>query len=141
AHPIRAFAPLRSAQDPAWEKCGAYFLSPTLPLPHSSPPLASPRPPRGPPMKPLVLPAEPRRILIIKPSAIGDIVHALPVLNLVRRRWPAARLSWLVTPACADLLVGHPQLDEVILFERRKFGHGWRSPRALWDLMGFMDSI
>src|SRR5689334_16516882 len=45
----------------------------------------------------------PRRILIIKPSAIGDVVHALPVLNLLRGRWPEARISWLVTPACVGL--------------------------------------
>ena len=53
-----------------------------------------------------------RRILIIKPSAIGDIVHALPVLNLLRRKWPAAHISWLVSSACAGLLDGHPQIDE-----------------------------
>lgn len=92
-------------------------------------------------MNPLPLPENPRRILIIKPSAIGDIVHSLPVLNLMRRRWPKAHVSWLVTPACADLLVGHPQIDELILFERRRFGYGWRSPRALWELLGFMDSM
>src|SRR5437763_13707014 len=77
----------------------------------------------------------PRRVLIIKPSAIGDVVHALPVLNLLRRRWPDAHISWLVTPACAGLLEGHPQLDEVILFERRRLASSWRDPGALRDLM------
>src|SRR5436190_10397727 len=79
----------------------------------------------------------PSNILIIKPSAIGDVVHALPVLNLVRRRWPGARITWLVTPACAGLLEGHPQLDEVIRFERRRFGRGWRDPSALLGLWRF----
>jgi lipopolysaccharide heptosyltransferase I len=79
----------------------------------------------------------PRRILIIKPSAIGDIVHALPVLNLVRRRWPAAHIAWMVTPACAGLLDGHPQLDEVIRFERRRFGQSWRDPGAALGLWKF----
>ena len=86
-------------------------------------------------MTPLSFPSPPERILIIKPSAIGDVVHALPVLNLLRKRWPAAKISWLITPACAGLLEGHPQLDELILFERKQFGHAWRSPRvakALW---------
>jgi lipopolysaccharide heptosyltransferase I len=89
-------------------------------------------------MTPISFPTPPRRILIIKPSAIGDVVHALPVLNLLRRRWPAAHLSWLVTPACAGLLERHPQLDEVVRFERREFGRGWRNPRVAWDLMRFM---
>jgi lipopolysaccharide heptosyltransferase I len=80
----------------------------------------------------------PRRVLIIKPSAIGDIVHALPVLPPLRRRWPEANICWLVTPSCADLVLRHPLLDEAILFERGRFGHGWRNPAALWDLAGFM---
>jgi heptosyltransferase-1 len=86
-------------------------------------------------MSPLTFPTPPARILIIKPSAIGDVVHTLPILNLLRRRWPAAKISWLLTPTCAGLLDGHPQLDEVILFERHRYGEAWRNPaiaKALW---------
>ena len=88
-------------------------------------------------MTPIELPSPPARILIIKPSAIGDVVHALPVLNLLRRRWPGAHIAWMVTPACAGLLDGHPQLDEVIRFERRRFAAGWRSPAAAAALFQF----
>lgn len=86
-------------------------------------------------MTPIALPSDPQRLLIIKPSAIGDVVHTLPVLNLLRRRWPAAHIAWLVTPACAGLLEEHPLLDEVILFERRRLAHSWRNPAALGELM------
>ena len=75
-------------------------------------------------MNPLAFPSPPRRILLIKPSAIGDVVHTLPILNLLRKRWPEAHIAWLVTPACAGLLEGHPQLSEVIHFDRRRFGRG-----------------
>jgi heptosyltransferase-1 len=92
-------------------------------------------------MTPLTFPSPPSRILIIKPSAIGDVVHALPVLNLIRRKWPAAKISWVVTPMCADLLQGHPQLDEVILFNRRRFGHGWRSPRTMFAIWRFTRAL
>src|SRR5207248_4132508 len=78
----------------------------------------------------------PRRILIIKPSAIGDVVHTLPILNLLRRRWPDAHIAWLVTPACAGLLEGHPQLNEVIHFERKRLAHSWWNPAAAADLFG-----
>jgi heptosyltransferase I len=88
-------------------------------------------------MSRIALPSPPRRILIIKPSAIGDVVHALPVLNLVRRTWPDAHIAWLATPACSGLLDGHPQLDEVIRFERRRFGQGWRNPSAAAGLFRF----
>jgi heptosyltransferase I len=83
----------------------------------------------------------PPRVLIIKPSAIGDVVHALPVLNLLRRKWPAAHTAWLVMPVAANLLEGHPQLDEVILFDRRQFSRAWRSPRAMLALLRFTRSL
>lgn len=79
----------------------------------------------------------PQRILIIKPSAIGDVVHTLPILNLLRRQWPAAQISWLVTPVCSSLLEGHPQLDEVILFDRKAYGAGWRKPAVAAELWRF----
>jgi lipopolysaccharide heptosyltransferase I len=86
-------------------------------------------------LPPINLAVQPQRILIIKPSAVGDVVHTLPILNLLRRRWPDAHISWLVTPACAGLLEGHPQLNEVILFERRRLASSWRDPWALAELL------
>jgi lipopolysaccharide heptosyltransferase I len=78
----------------------------------------------------------PRRILIIKPSALGDIVHALPILHLVRRRWPEAHIAWLVNPAFAGLLDGNPDLNEVIRFDRREHGSAflWSLRRRRFDL-------
>jgi lipopolysaccharide heptosyltransferase I len=79
--------------------------------------------------------------LIIKPSAIGDVVHALPVLPRLKRLWPNAKLSWLITPACAKLVERHPLVDEVILFERRKWARGWYNPSALWDVALFVHEL
>src|SRR5438477_6661505 len=87
-------------------------------------------------MPPIEFPSPPDRILIIKPSAIGDVVHTLPILNLLRRRWPNAHIAWLVTPTCAGLLEGHPQLSKVIRFERRRLAHSWWNPAAAADLFG-----
>ncbi len=80
-------------------------------------------------------PNPPNRILLIKPSAIGDVVHALPILNLLRKRWPAAHISWMVTPGCAGMLEGHPQIDEVILFERHRYAKLWRDPEMFMELL------
>ena len=93
--------------------------------------------PSSPCLRVSVVNPDPSKILIVKPSAIGDVVHALPVLNLLRRRYPAAHIAWLVTPACAGLLDGHPQLDEVVRFDRKRFGHAWRSPAAAAALAAF----
>lgn len=86
---------------------------------------------------PARLPSSPRRILIIKPSSLGDVVHTLPVLHLLRRQYPHAHISWLVAPYCAGLLQNHPDLNEVILFDRRRFGTAWYNPKALGSLIHF----
>ena len=61
---------------------------------------------------------KPERVCLIKPSSLGDVVHALPTLEALRLRWPAARISWVVNRALIGLLDGHPALDEVIPFDR-----------------------
>lgn len=83
----------------------------------------------------------PQRILIIKPSALGDIVHTLPVLNLLRQRWPEAKISWLVGRAFAGLLEGHPQLDHVIPFDRRRFGKAWYHPGVGYELLSLVQEL
>ena len=92
-------------------------------------------------MKPLEFPSPPRRILLIKPSAIGDVVHTLPILQLLRQRWPDAHIAWLLTPACAGLLEGHPMLNEVIVFDRRRFGRSWRDPAVAVGLGSFLSEL
>ena len=67
-----------------------------------------------------------RKILLIKLSAVGDVVHTIPVLNKLRRRYPAAQLDWLVTPAIAELLRHHPAITNVIEFEREAWSTPWR---------------
>ena len=66
-----------------------------------------------------------RKILLIKLSAVGDVVHTIPVLNKLRRRYPAARIDWLVTPAIAELLRHNPAISNVIEFERDDWSRPW----------------
>jgi len=87
------------------------------------------------------LPNSPAKILLIKPSALGDIVHTLPVLNLLRRKWPAAHISWLIGSAFASLIDRHPQVDEVITFDRKRFARGWYDPRAAFGLVQFLRNL
>ena len=67
-----------------------------------------------------------RKILLIKLSAVGDVVHTIPVLNKLRRRYPMAQLDWLVTPAIAELLRHHPAITRIIEFEREAWSTPWR---------------
>jgi lipopolysaccharide heptosyltransferase I len=61
----------------------------------------------------------PSRVCLIKPSALGDIVHALPVLSALRDRWPRAHIAWVVHSGLRGLVDGHPRLDQTIVFDRR----------------------
>jgi heptosyltransferase I len=68
------------------------------------------------------------RILLIKPSAVGDVVHTLPVLVKLRARYPDARIDWLITPENADLVRNHPDLTNTVAFPRKdysRFGRSW----------------
>ncbi len=78
------------------------------------------------------------KILIIKPSSLGDIVLALPALSALRRNFPDAKISWLVRPEFAPLLENHPHLNEVIPFDRKLFGKAWYRPKAFAALMSLI---
>lgn len=67
--------------------------------------------------------AEPRRILMIRLSAIGDVVNTLPALTLLRRALPDAHLGFVVEDRARDVIAGHPLLDRVYVFPRRR----WRA--------------
>lgn len=84
---------------------------------------------------------DPSRILLIKPSSLGDIIHALPVLAGLRRRYPDAHIAWLVASGFATLLEGHPLLNEVIRFDRARFGRMLTSPRISGDFLRFVGGL
>jgi heptosyltransferase I len=65
-----------------------------------------------------------RRILLIKPSALGDVIHTIPVLVKLRARYPRARIDWLLTPENARLIRPHPALSNAVIFPRRHFSAG-----------------
>jgi heptosyltransferase I len=67
-----------------------------------------------------------KKILLIKLSALGDVVHTLPVLNKLRQRYPNARIDWLVTPGIAELLRHNPAINNVIEFLRAEWSEPWR---------------
>jgi heptosyltransferase-1 len=69
--------------------------------------------------------AEFRKILLIKFSALGDVVHSIPVVNKLRRRYPAAEIDWLLRPAFAELIAPHPGVSHAIPFPRQRWGKPW----------------
>src|SRR4051794_37940337 len=73
----------------------------------------------------------PRRIALLKPSALGDIVHALPVLTALRERFPDARITWVVNKSYEPLIAGHPHLTDTLPFDRGTFG------RSRWEAAAY----
>ncbi len=65
---------------------------------------------------------DPRRIAVIKPSALGDVVQTLPLVSVLRSRFPHAAITWVIQRELRELVEGHPGLAEVIPVPRRP---GW----------------
>ncbi len=70
------------------------------------------------------------RILIVRVSAIGDVIHGIPVLCALREAYPSAFLAWVAEGTMGDVLDGHPALDELVRVPRR----WWKSPREVWRM-------
>ena len=73
------------------------------------------------------------KILILKPSSLGDVVQALPVLRAIKAHRPASAIYWWIDSQLAPLLEGDPDLAGLVLFDRRRWfappnwGELWRS--------------
>jgi heptosyltransferase-1 len=81
------------------------------------------------------------RILLIKPSALGDVIHTVPLLPKLRARFPDAQIDWCITPENAGLIQHHPALSQVVLFERKKLGRLGRSWSAGVELVEFLKRL
>ncbi len=55
-----------------------------------------------------------QKILIIKLSALGDVVHTLPIPRTLRQEYPDAFIAWMIEERYQDLLYNNPDIDEVI---------------------------
>ncbi len=62
-----------------------------------------------------------RSILLMRLSAVGDVVNTLPAVSAVRAAFPEARIGYLVEDKAAEVVVGHPDLDEAIVFPNRRW--------------------
>ena len=62
------------------------------------------------------------KILILKPSSLGDVIHALPVLRLLKLHFRDAEIFWWIDSALAPLIEGDPDLAGIVRFERKRWG-------------------
>jgi 3-deoxy-D-manno-octulosonic-acid transferase/heptosyltransferase-1 len=81
------------------------------------------------------------KILMVKLSALGDVIHTLPALTALRRQMPGAQITWLVEEAASDLVVGHAALDRVLVWPRRQWTRQARTGRWLELSRGIRDFL
>lgn len=77
------------------------------------------------------------KILILKPSSLGDVVQAMPVLRLLKLHQPGHQVFWWISAELADLLQGDPDLSGLFLFHR----HGWGTLHQWRELAGSIRSM
>lgn len=74
-------------------------------------------------------------VLVVQTSFLGDVVLTLPLLAEIKRRFPAAKLTLLCSPLGKELLDSHPDIDEIIIDDKRNADSGWAGLRRKADLL------
>ncbi|MGA3207349.1 MAG: glycosyltransferase family 9 protein [Syntrophales bacterium] len=83
-------------------------------------------------------------ILIVKLSAIGDVIHTLPSLAALRKLYPEANITWVIEDASSDLILGHPYLDRVIISHRKQWINDLKKGRItkpIREIRAFIDDL
>lgn len=82
----------------------------------------------------------PDRILIIRPSALGDVCRTVPVLASLHAAYPGARIDWLVQDTFAPAIASHPALSEVVSFPRGRLSR-WYTPAVAPEARRFLHAL
>jgi len=75
----------------------------------------------------------PNKILIIRLSAIGDVLRTLPAFHIIRENFPDAYIAWIVEETSKDILEAHPGIDEVIIFPKKELAAKIKSPKTFFQ--------
>jgi len=80
------------------------------------------------------------RLLLVKTSSLGDVIHNLPVATDLRRRFPDAVIDWVVEESFADLPRLHPAVRRVIPVALRRWRKALFLPTTWWEMAAFRRS-
>jgi lipopolysaccharide heptosyltransferase I len=83
-----------------------------------------------------------QKILVLRLSAVGDVIRTLPAVKALKEHAPSSTITWIVEEASQAFLKSQTEVDEVILFPRKRWTKGIRSPkgmgRTIREMWGFM---
>ena len=82
----------------------------------------------------------PERILFIRPSALGDVCRSVPVVANLKKKWPEAKIDWLVQSEFQDAIASQPAIHEVIPFHRTAF-RKWYFPTRFFGFLAFLKRL
>jgi lipopolysaccharide heptosyltransferase I len=88
-------------------------------------------------MNAIKLNKSPNKILIIKPSSLGDVVHSLPFLNSIKSCYPKSEIHWVIAKGLEELLEGHPMINKLIIINKdvwKKISRAGETVRELRSL-------
>jgi len=83
----------------------------------------------------------PKRLCVVRPSALGDVCRTVPVLVSLRQAYPDARIDWIVQDQFIDAVIAHPAVNEIIPFHRKHFGRFGRSFRSTTDYLKWSSEL
>jgi lipopolysaccharide heptosyltransferase I len=81
------------------------------------------------------------KILIIKPSSLGDIIHALPLLKTLRDSFRDAEIDWIISTGLKDVLDGNPLVSKLITFDKDSWKYPSRLPRTVKEITGLVRTL
>src|SRR4030042_759521 len=79
---------------------------------------------------------ESQRILVLRLSAVGDVIRTLPAAKAVKEHVPSSSITWIVEEPSQAFLKSQPEVDEVVLFPRKRWTKGIKSLRGLRGRIG-----
>lgn len=79
-----------------------------------------------------------QKILVLRLSAVGDVIRTLPAVKILKEIYPSSYIAWIVEEPSYSLLRSQPEVDEVILFPRRRWVKGIRSFTRMGATLGEM---
>ena len=82
----------------------------------------------------------PKRILFIRPSALGDVCRSVPVVASLKQQWPMVDIDWLIQDTFAEAIVAHPATSDVVLFPRNQLRQ-WYFPGGLVRTIRFLRTL
>lgn len=89
----------------------------------------------------LQFPNPPQKILIIKPSAWGDIVHSLPFLAVLKKRYPQAEIHWVIAKGLHSFLEGHPLIHKLWIMDKDSWKDLTRIGKSFGEMNAFRKGL